>query len=110
MHRQQHRELHRIDGLPAAGLKCSKYLAEYTSIGQEVDDPALAAFFGDLVVNWLEGTPSAAAGVAVHTSQSKVPKKAFTTFGTRFPRFTDPVRLRGMITAVGDFAAFARRV
>jgi L-rhamnose isomerase len=84
--------------------------AQFTSIGQETDDVELAALYGQLVESWLEGSDKAAAGVAVHTSASKVPRRCFTKFGERFARFTDPNQLRGLVTAVDDFAVFAQRV
>jgi hypothetical protein len=90
--------------------KGARYLAQFTSIGQETDDPELAELYGHLVEDWLAGSPRAAAGVAVHTSTPKVPRRCFTRFGQRFARFTDPSQLRGLITAVDDFTAFAQRV
>lgn len=82
----------------------AKYLAQYTAFGQHSPDAALAHFFSTLVDQWLLRAPTAAAGIAVHTSRPGLPKRCFTTFGTRFPDFTHPVRLRGVITAVDDFS------
>ena len=87
------------------------YLAQYTAIGQrETDDQDLAEMYGTLVEQWLTAAPTASAGVSVHTSEHKLPKMCFTTLGTRFPRMTNPVRLRGMLVALGDFNQFAEQV
>jgi hypothetical protein len=89
----------------------AKYLAEYTAVGQRLDNPDLASFFSQLVELWLRSDARAAAGVAVHTSVVNLPGgQCFTTFGRRFPTFTNPVRLRGLVTAVDDFSAFAELV
>jgi len=90
--------------------KVLEYLARYTAIGQELSDPDLVDFYGQLVDLWLKAAREAAVGVAVATSFCHVPGDCFTTFGQRFPRFVDPVRLRGMLTAVHDFPAFALKV
>lgn len=87
-----------------------EYLARYTAIGQELSEPELAEFYGQLVDLWLEARKEAAAGVSVATSLCHIPQRCFTTFGKHFPRFVDPVRLRGMLTAIGDFSAFTLRV
>jgi hypothetical protein len=91
--------------------KALEYLARYTAIGQEIsDDPEIAAFYGQLVDLWLEAQREATVGVSVATSLCHIPEQCFTTFGAQFPRFVDPVRLRGMLTAVGDFTTFALQV
>lgn len=87
-----------------------EYLARYTGICQEQDDPELRMLYGQLVDLWVDASEQAAAGVSVATCLSQVPQRCFETFGQRFPRFATPVRLRGMLTAIGDFAAFACRV
>jgi hypothetical protein len=92
------------------GAKATEYLARYTAIGQEFDDPELADFYGQLIELWVDARPEAAAGVSVATSKAKVPRRCFTTFGKRFPEFVEPVRLRGMLTAIDDFSHFAVRV
>lgn len=90
--------------------KALEYLARYTVIGQELPDPELVDFYGQLVDLWLEARREASAGVSVATSLCHVPQQCFTTFGQHFPEFVDPVRLRGMLTAVGDFSAFVIKV
>jgi len=90
--------------------KATEYLARYTAIGQELPDPDLADFYGQLIELWIEARPEAAAGVSVATSSDHIPRRCFTTFGKHFPGFVDPVRLRGMLTAIGDFSAFALKV
>jgi hypothetical protein len=89
----------------------ARYLAEYTAVGQRLNNPELAQFFSQIVELWLRFDARASAGIAVHTSVINLPSgQCFSTFGTRFPQFTDPVRLRGIVTAVEDFSFFAERV
>lgn len=90
--------------------KALEYLARYTAIGQELNDVELQEFYGKLVELWDDASDQAAAGVAVATSLAHVPRTCFGTFGQRFPRFIDPVRLRGMLTAIDDFAVFCSKV
>lgn len=90
--------------------KALEYLARYTVIGQELSEPELVDFYGQLVDLWLDARREASAGVSVATSLCHIPQRCFTTFGQRFPGFVDPVRLRGMLTAVGDFSAFTEKV
>jgi len=90
--------------------KALEYLARYTVTGQEIPDPELQEFYGQLVDLWLDAQREAAAGVSVATSLCHVPSQCFTTFGQHFPKFVDPVRLRGMLTAIGDFSAFSLKV
>lgn len=84
-----------------------EYLARYTAIGQELSDPILADFYGRLVDFWVEAEKEASIGVSVVTSLCHVPRQCFTTFGEHFPKLINPVRLRGMLTAIGDFSDFA---
>jgi hypothetical protein len=90
--------------------KATEYLARYTAIGQELPDPELTGFYGQLIELWIEARPEAAAGISVATSLDHIPQRCFTTFGKHFPGFVDPIRLRGMLTAIGDFSAFALKV
>lgn len=90
--------------------RATKYLARYTAIGQELSDQRLADFYGQLIDLWIDAKPEASAGVSVTTSVTRIPTKCFTTFGKRFPRFTDPVRLLGILTAIQDFPTFATKV
>jgi hypothetical protein len=87
-----------------------KYLARYTVVGQEISDPILAEFYGRLADFWIEGQKEASVGVSVITSLCHVPERCFTTFGERFPRLLNPIRLRGMLAAIGDFSNFAMMV
>jgi hypothetical protein len=84
-----------------------EYLARYTAIGQEISDPVLADFYGHLADFWVEAQKEASVGVSVITSLCHIPRQCFTTFGERFPRLVSPMRLRGMLTAIGDFSNFA---
>ncbi len=90
--------------------KATEYLARYSAIGQEITEPTLSDFYGQLIELWIDAKPEAAAGVSVATSLVLCPKRCFTTFGERFPRFTKPVRLRGMLIAIGDFTKFVSEV
>lgn len=90
--------------------KATEYLARYTVIGQELPDSELADFYGQLVDLWIEASCEAAVGVSVATSQDHIPRRCFTTFGQRFASFVDPIRLQGMLTAIGDFSAFTTAV
>ena len=90
--------------------KALEYLARYTAIGQEISDPNLSDFYGQLVDLWSEARKEASAGVSVVTSSAHVPEQCFTTFGQHFPKFVNPVRLRGMLTAVENFSSFALKV
>ncbi|HEY44941.1 MAG TPA: hypothetical protein G4O11_13255 [Anaerolineae bacterium] len=98
------------DAFGQLNAKALEYLARYTAIGQELSDPELEQFYGQLVDLWLDAGREAAAGVSVSTSLCNIPRRCFTTFGHHFPRFVDPVRLRGMLTAVGDFTEFSFKV
>jgi hypothetical protein len=89
----------------------TEYLARYTAIGQELrDDPELSQFYSQLVDFWIDATEQAGCGVSVATSPHCVPNSCYSTFGTRFPRFTNQFQRRGMLTAIDDFAAFSQRV
>ena len=84
----------------------AKYLAQYTATEQWTQVPEIASFIGTIIEQWLAAAPTASAGVAVNTSLALVPRRCFTNFGRRFPRFANPIRLRGLVTAVDDFAQF----
>jgi len=90
--------------------RATRYLARYTAIGQEISDQRLADFYGQLVDLWIDAKPEASAGVSVATCATRVPARCFTTFGKNFPKFTKPIRLRGMLAAIQDFPAFASKV
>ncbi len=89
----------------------AQYLTEYALTGEgRHHGTELAAFYGQIPDLWLAAAPSAAAGVAVATSTPHAPTQCFSTFGTQFPQFATPNRLRGMLIALDDFPAFARLV
>jgi hypothetical protein len=90
--------------------RATEYLARHTAIGQELPDPELAEFYSRLIEYWIDATPEAAAGVSVAISLDQIPRTCFSTFGRRFPRFVEPVRLRGLLTAIGDLSDFALQV
>ncbi len=90
--------------------RATEYLARYTAIGQELQDTELAEFYGKLIDLWIDASPEASVGVAVATNSTNIPSNCFTTFGTQFPRFTTPNRLRGMLTAIDDFPLFSEKV
>ena len=90
--------------------RATRYLARYTAIGQEISDQRLADFYGQLIDLWIDARPEASAGVSVATCVTRIPTRCFTTFGKHFPQMTNPVRLRGMLTAVQDFSEFAIKV
>jgi len=90
--------------------RATKYLARYTAIGQEISNPRLADFYGQLVDLWIDARPEASAGVSIATCVTRIPARCFTTFGNRFPQFINPVRLRGMLTAIQEFPTFANKV
>ncbi|HML41260.1 MAG TPA: hypothetical protein PKD23_11310 [Bellilinea sp.] len=81
-----------------------EYLARITTTEQETVNPELEEFLGLLPDLWVDASPQAAAGVSIATSFKYVESNCFDNFGARFPRFTQPVRLRGMITGVLDFS------
>lgn len=89
-----------------------EYLAEVSLIGETEhrNDPPMRQLFAQMVDLWIAGSPVAAAGVAVATSTSKIPRRCFSTFPGHFPQFASPRRLEGILLAVDDFGAFAREV
>ena len=92
------------------GSRAMEYLARFTTVGQELSDPDLSSFYSRLVELWIDANREAAAGVAVSIDADKTPQTCFTTFGTQFPRFVSPRRLKGMLTAIDDFASFSEKV
>lgn len=87
-----------------------EYLARYVGPAsiEAAGDDALVAALGELVDDWISGSPRAGAGVAVATSVAKAPAKCFSTFPEHFPNLAP--RLSGAIYAVGDFPRFATAV
>lgn len=90
--------------------KALEYLARITATEQELDAPELEEFVGRLVELWIGASRQAAAGVSIATSLNHASQDCFNDFGNRFPRFTNPVRLLGVLTGIDDFSAFADTV
>lgn len=89
----------------------ARYIAEYTAIGQKVDDLAIVEFCKQLYRHWHHATPQAAAGIAVATSDGEVTNQSFSGLGvTRLETFATPNRLRGFLATTTDFATFATKV
>ena len=84
--------------------KALEYLARITATEQEVANPELEEFLGMLPDLWVDASPQAAAGVSVATSTNFLELDCFNDFGNRFPKFTQPIRLKGMLTGVLDFS------
>jgi len=84
--------------------KAMEYLARITTTEQETADQELEEFLGMLPDLWIEASPQASAGVSVATSTNFVELNCFDEFGNRFPKFTKPVRLKGMLAGVLDFS------
>jgi hypothetical protein len=87
-----------------------EYLARITATEQELDCPELENFIGLLPDLWIDASPQAAAGISIATSLSHMSYNCFDDFGQQFPTFTNPIRLLGMLTCIGDFSAFTVKV
>ncbi|MFC1930683.1 hypothetical protein ACFLXJ_00515 [Chloroflexota bacterium] len=98
------------DAYQQLNSKATEYLARYTTVGQEIADPEMAEFYSRLPDLWIDATGEASAGVCVATSSNCIPNRCFSTFGRHFPRFVNPVRLMGMLTATFDFPTFTDTV
>ena len=84
------------------------YLAQLTGIAQEQGRPELLPFFSQLVDLWLDGSPEAAAGVAVAISAA--PTNCFGTMPTRLGNLGGAVPHRGLVVAIDDYPEFCRTV
>ena len=91
-------------------LKATEYLARITATEQESDDSEIEEFIGMLPDLWIDSSPQASAGVSIATSLRHASENCFNDFGQQFPRFTNPVRLLGMLTGINDFSALAVKV
>jgi hypothetical protein len=90
--------------------KATEYLARYTVIGQELPDPELSDFYGRLPDLWIDAKPEASIGVSISLPLDILPVRCFYGFKDNFPRLTDPIQLRGLITAIHNFSAFSINV
>ncbi len=86
--------------------KATEYLAQLTALGPSQPSP-LRPLFSRLVDMWVDAEPEAGAGVAVSTSAATMPRRAFGTMGTHFPRLDQPGQLEGLLVALGDYPRFA---
>jgi hypothetical protein len=96
------------DGYDQLSTNATRYLAEYSAVGQTVTDPELARLYATLVGSWLSGAAHVRAGVAVATSTA--PGRCFSTMGKHFSHLTGADPCRGLLTAVHDLPAFSTRV
>lgn len=92
-------------------LHGAEYLALLTGPGTK-HPGALGKLYADLVDLWLTDHARAGVGISVATSVSHAPKRggAFGNVATAFPQFGGAGQREGLIVAVADFPAFARRV
>jgi hypothetical protein len=91
-------------------LKALEYLARYTCTTEQLHDAQLESLYAHLVEYWEARSDVAAAGVAVSGDAKSVSKRCFASLPKNLSDFSSNNRLTGQITAVGDFAAFARDV
>lgn len=96
------------DGYDQLSTNATRYLAEYSAVGQTIAEPELARFYATLVESWLSGAAHARAGISVATSTA--PKKCFSTMGKHFSHLTGGDPCHGLLTAVHDLPAFSTRV
>jgi hypothetical protein len=86
------------------------YLAQYVAVAPE-GDPALAELYGRLVDLWVDNAGEAGVGVAIGTSRSSAPRRrCFSGMLRHFPGLGGGDQLEGLVVAIADFPAFARRV
>jgi hypothetical protein len=88
----------------------ANYLAQYIAVAPE-SDPALAELYARFVDLWVDTAPQAGVGVAVGTSRSRAPRRrCFSGMQHNFPGLNQGDQLEGLVAAIADFPAFARRV
>lgn len=86
------------------------YFAKYASLGEQLPDDELVNLYGELGERWITAHATAGAGVAVATSESKVPSKAFSQMHRHLPGLNRGAQLEGIVSGIGDFASFAEQV
>jgi hypothetical protein len=86
------------------------YFAKYASLGEQLADDELVTLYGELGERWITWDATAGAGIAVATSEAKVPSKAFSQMHRHLPRLSSGDQLEGLVSGIGDFAAFAAQV
>lgn len=89
--------------------RATEYLAQLTGLADQYDGD-LADLLARLVDLWVEADNRAGAGVAVSTSNSKHPKKCFSTMDKAFPQFSNAGQLEGLVLGLGELPMFASRV
>jgi len=96
------------DGYDQLSSNATRYLAEYSAVGQNAPDPELARLYSTLVESWLNGSSEAHAGVTVATSDA--PGQCFSTMGKHFSQLGGVDPWHGLLVAVDDLPTFSRRV
>jgi hypothetical protein len=87
-----------------------RYFAKYASQGEYLPDQDLVALYAQLGERWIRSDRSAGAGVAIATSESNTPTRAFSRMYTHFPQFSSGDQLEGLVAGIGDFGQFAQQV
>lgn len=96
------------DGYDQLSSNATRYLAEYSAVGQNITDPELARMYATLVESWLSGSAQAQAGIAVATSTA--PAKCFSTMGRHFAHLSGGDPCRGLLAAVSGLPSFSHRI
>jgi hypothetical protein len=96
------------DGYDQLSSNATRYLAEYSAVGQNIADPEVARLYGTLVESWLNGSMDAHAGIAVATSVA--PDQCFSTMGKHFSHLRGVDPWHGLLSAVHGLPAFSHRV
>lgn len=96
-------------GCSQLNANAARYLAEHSDIEQaRVTDPAEKAFMARLVPMWMDGDPSARAGVCVASSIAS--DGCFEALARHFGHLAGVLPRAGVIFVLGDLPAFAQRV
>lgn len=88
--------------------KAEVYLAELTTLA-DTCEPEIAQLYAALSDLWLDRDERAGAGVAVSTSDGRLPSRCFGTMHEKFPDLSVE-QIQGLVVSLGDFPAFARAV
>lgn len=88
----------------------SRYLAQMSTIGQEVQDDQIAQLFSRLPVLWADSSPKASVGVSVAIPNRLQPDECFTNLPDEFPELGVRSSLQGVLKVVGDYSNFVRIV